>query len=170
MHASLRRAREHRHLQTLRRQRRPESGFTIMELLIATVVLAVIVSLALPSYLDSIRKSRRADAVAALNAVQQAQERWRANRPTYSAHLATTEETPGLGLPGTTANGYYTVSLSGASATGYTVTATAVSGTSQANDGSCQRMAVRMAGGNIEYGSGATEVAFPDAHRCWVRQ
>lgn len=143
-----------------------------MELLIATVVLAVIVSLALPSYLDSIRKSRRADAVTALNAVQQAQERWRANRPTYAASVgnAASGDPPGLGLATTTANGYYTVALSNASATGYTVTATAASGTSQANDGSCKLMAVRMAGGNIEYGSGATEVAFPDANRCWVRQ
>lgn len=143
-----------------------------MELLIAMVVLGVLTAVALPSYLESMRKGRRADAVASLNAVQQAQERWRANRSTYAASVgnAATGDPPGLGLPTTTANGYYGISLSGASATGYTVTATAVEGTSQANDGNCKLMAVRMSGGNIDYGSGATAVSFPDANRCWVRQ
>ena len=56
-----------------------QPGFTIVELTIALVVVGVLASIALPSFMDAIRKSRRSDAFAALSAVQQAQERWRGN-------------------------------------------------------------------------------------------
>ncbi len=41
-------------------------GFTLIELLIVIVIMTVLVVLALPSYQDSIRKTRRADAQADL--------------------------------------------------------------------------------------------------------
>ena len=59
--------------------------------------------------------------------------------------------------------------LSDAGATGYTVTATAEAGTSQAADGNCKVLAARLTDGNLAYGSGAAAAAFPDANRCWAR-
>lgn len=152
---------------------RKARGFTLIELLIAIVVVALLASVALPSFLGSIRKSRRAEAFTALNAVQQAQERWRANNAAYTNQLtaAPTDTPPGLGLASTTPSGYYGISLANVTATGYDVIATAASGTSQANDGDCAKLAIRMAGGNLLY-AGTTTGGTPSyaaTQKCWSR-
>jgi len=106
--------------------RAPQRGFTLIELMIVVAVIAVLSLIALPGYQDSVRKSRRSEAVAALSAVQQAQERWRANNPAYAASAALTVAPPaGLGLAATTSNGHYAIAISGAASASYTVTATA---------------------------------------------
>ena len=153
-------------------RRETASGFTLVELMIAVVVVALLASIALPSFMDSIRKSRRSEAFASLAQVQQAQERWRSNGSSYAESLtnAANGTPPGLGMASaTTAKGYYTLSLSGAGASGYTVTATAVAGTSQASDGNCKVLAAQVQGGNLSYGSGADAAAYPDANRCWAK-
>ena len=125
-------------------KRRQLLGFTLIELMITVVVIGILAAVAYPSYLNSVRKSRRSDAVAALAAVQQAQERWRANNTTYTATLSD------LGISSaTTQGGFYTLSLSGASGTGYTATATAISGTSQANDTGCIALTARLSAGAV---------------------
>ncbi len=106
--------------------------------------------------------------------MQQAQERRRANAPTYAAALSDLQQL-NLDSNQQTPSGYYTVSIAQADATMYTVTATAVAGTSQANDANCSTMRVRLRGGNIQYGGcGAcalpeADVALTDAARCWSR-
>jgi len=161
------------------------AGFTLIELMIAVVVVAILAAIAIPSYLDSVRKSRRSDAHTALTAVQQAQERWRANNPWYATNgqltLGVNASPAGLGinlgLNATTVNGYYTVVISSPtaslpSAAGYTVIATAVSDKSQANDGNCVQLQVRVAGGNIFFGSAPADgTTFNESsdNRCWVR-
>lgn len=142
--------------------------------MIIVAVVGILAALALPSFVDSIRKGRRAEAVAALGQVQQAQERRRANNPTYTDTLADLQQL-NLDPDHKTSSGYYTVSIAQADATMYTVTATAVTGTSQANDTNCSTMRVRLRGGNIQYG-GCSACALPDANvalsdpnRCWSR-
>ncbi|MCL4697714.1 MAG: prepilin-type N-terminal cleavage/methylation domain-containing protein [Burkholderiaceae bacterium] len=150
-------------------------GFTTIELLITIVILGILLAVALPSYQSSMRKSRRAEAFAALSNVQQAQERHRSTNATFTTLItaATTATPPGLGLPATrTPNGYYDLAIGSADATTYVATATAVTGTSQANDGDCAVLAVRVAGGNIRYGAGASidwTAANTDPQRCWAR-
>jgi type IV pilus assembly protein PilE len=146
-------------------------GFTLIELMIALAVVAILAAVALPSFLDSIRKGRRSEAIAALAQLQQAQERWRANRPAYTSTITDLQ----LGLDGAnkTRSGYYVVSLGDdANGSRYTATATAVSGTSQAHDSSCTVIRVRIVGGNVQYGgcSGCDASADPltDANRCWA--
>jgi type IV pilus assembly protein PilE len=147
-------------------------GFTLIELMIVVAVVGILAALALPSFFDSIRKGRRSEAVAALAQVQQAQERWRANNAAYTTALAASAPT-GLGLVSATPGGLYTLSIDAADAIGYTAGATAVSGTSQANDTNCSTMRVRLANGNVQYGGcGGCAVptgALTDPHRCWSR-
>ena len=149
-------------------------GFTVIELLIAVVVLGIITALAFPSFQSSIRKSRRAEAFTAISAVQLKQERFRANAIAYSNELTAAADAvpPGLALPATTPSGYYAISVSGASQTGYTVLATAASDKSQANDGDCAKLSVRMNQGNLFYGSAALAGVITDAavgNKCWGR-
>jgi type IV pilus assembly protein PilE len=146
---------------------RPQRGFTLIELMIAVVVVAILAAVALPSFMDSIRKSRRSDAFGALSNIQQAQERWRANNAAYTAELGAS----GLNIPTTTANGYYTLQVASASATGYRAIATAVSGKSQANDGNCAQLGVELAGGNLRYGgtSMAGTLSYAATNPCWSR-
>lgn len=134
-------------------------GFTLIELMIVVAIVATLASVAYPSYLAQVRKGRRADAVQALSQLQQAQERWRANNPTYANNtqltLAPTASPPGLGLQATTAGGNYTLAIStGTPPTGtaYTATATALSSSSQYNDSagsvSCRVLTMAVANGN----------------------
>jgi type IV pilus assembly protein PilE len=144
---------------------------TLIELMVIVAVVAILGAVALPSYMDSVRKGRRSEAVAALTQVQQAQERWRANNAAYTTSLtaAPTDTPPGLGLPSTSSGGLYTISIDAANAAGYTLSATAVTGTSQANDSNCSTMRVRLANGNIQYGGSALTDPLTDPHRCWSR-
>ena len=158
--------------------RRALAGFTLIEIMIVVVVLALLAAVALPSFLDSLRKSRRAEAFTALSAVQQAQERWRSNNAAYSANLteapdAVAPNPRGLGLPATTTGGLYTVALSDTSATGYTVSAVAVAGKSQAADTACSTLAVRVTGAQITYagcnGCSLGTSDFAATNVCWSR-
>jgi type IV pilus assembly protein PilE len=162
-------------------------GFTLIELMIVLAIIAVIAAVALPSYQGQIRKSRRAEAVTFMSQVQQAQERYRANISKYGDRFVLT----GGGLSRvisnvdpdtatyasaatsfTTSGGYYTLGLSGATGTGYTVFANAQG--SQVNDGSCKYMQMALAGGNITYDSGVSSGTLngPTSTaniRCWNR-
>lgn len=149
-----------------RKAARSAAGFTLIELTIGLVVMAIIVALAMPSFFQSIRKSHRSEAVAELAKLQQGQERWRANNPAYTTTLADT------GAHATTPSGYYSVSIDAAGATSYT--ATAVAAGSQVADTRCASMRVKLDGANVSYGSACSTCTFADPltdpNRCWNRQ
>ncbi|RVU44456.1 type IV pilin protein [Rubrivivax rivuli] len=144
-------------------------GFTLIELMIAVAIVAIITAIALPAYQASITKSRRADAMTAFSSVQQAQERWRGNNPAYSTSLTDL---------GVTSPALYTLSLSvpnstaGSIARGYIVTA--VGQGRQASDAQCARMAIRLLEGNLRFAGCGTCSSFADAdfaatHPCFNR-
>ena len=125
-----------------------QSGFSIVEIMIAVVIMTVIAGVAYPSFMSSVRKSRRADAVDSFIQIQQAQERYRNNNSSYASNLTTlsfSSNSP------TTSAGYYTMSVSASATNSYTVTATAVSGKSQASDSqggsSCSTLTVAVTNG-----------------------
>ena len=63
------------------------AGFTLLELMIAVVIVAIIVAVALPSYTDHIRKSRRAEGKAALLKAAQLLERDYTSNGRYANNL-----------------------------------------------------------------------------------
>ena len=146
-------------------------GFTLIEVLVTVVIVAILAAIALPSFQASIRKGRRSDAFTSIAAVQQAQERWRGNNQSYTASLAAPPA--GLGISGTTTSGYYNITVTNVAPNSYDALATAVSGTSQAEDGDCKVIGAQMNGGNVIFGSGAGGVSFaassPDTGKCWAR-
>jgi type IV pilus assembly protein PilE len=140
--------------------------------MIVVAIIGIMAAVALPSFLDSMRKGRRAEAVAALGQVQQAQERWRANQAAYAMDL-TSAPPAGLGLTSTSSGGLYAITIDDANTDTYTLTAQAVTGTSQSHDTNCSTMRVRLAKGNVQYGGcGGCEVpagVLTDPNRCWSR-
>jgi type IV pilus assembly protein PilE len=131
---------------------RIKQGFTLVELMIAMAIVIVLAAVAVPSYTDSMRKGRRSDAMIALSALQLAQEKYRANNTTYGTLVQ-------INGNATSPNGYYTLGVSNTSATGYTLTATAVTGSSQASDTACTTMTLTQAE--------ATTTTTPTA--CWTK-
>ncbi len=150
--------------------RRSLAGFTVFELLIAVAIVAILGAIAYPSFLGSVRKGRRSDAISALTSLQQAQERWRANNQSYSMAVAD------LGASDASAKGYYAISIASASGTGYVLSGTAVAGTSQAADTACTTMRLQLYNGAVLYG-GCNACSPPsapgdqvsDPNRCWAQ-
>ncbi len=123
-------------------------GFTLTELLVAIVIVAILSSLAYPSFVQSVRKSKRTDAQTALTRASNNLERFFSTNGTY-----TTDATL-LGLTvdaGTTYSdgGHYVVTVT-AGATGigssYVVTATAKAGDMQTGDTGCTALSVDSLG------------------------
>jgi len=143
---------------------RTSGGFTLIELMLALVVLAILAMVAIPSYQDSIRKGRRGDAIAGLNRLQLAQERFRSNNPTYASAVASM-----AGMVADSPEGHYTASVDSSSATAYQMTATAKAGSPQFGDTRCRSFTVTMDAGTIGHNSAnAAGTADPsNTNRCW---
>lgn len=146
--------------------RRFNGGFTLIELMLALVVLAVLATVAIPSYQDSIRKGRRGDAIAGLNRLQLAQERFRGNNPVYASAVASM-----AGASADSPEGHYSITVDSSNATQYQMTATAKSGSPQFGDTRCRSFTVTMNAGTIGHNSAdAGGAADPtNANRCWPR-
>ena len=104
----------------LNRPGRKTTGFTLVELMIVIAVMAILVSLALPSYQQSIRKGRRADAQTDLIEFVGQAERVFTQTNSYATAV----------LPATTDFYTYTFSVA-ASATAYTIQAAPKTGQDQ---------------------------------------
>ena len=149
------------HPRKARRVRRGAAGFTLIELMITVSVAGVLSSVAYPSFMDQVQRVRRTDAVVALMQVQWAQERWRSNSTSYGS-LAQ------IGVGATSSAGHYSLQVTGTTANGYDVLATAVG--TQARDATCALLKLSMQGANPVYTSGpdASTGNSSDINRkCW---
>lgn len=64
------------------------SGFTLIELMITVAVIGILAAIAYPSYTDQMRKSRRADAQAALMSIATLQQQFLLDTRAYAGNLA----------------------------------------------------------------------------------
>lgn len=97
------------------------TGFTLVEIMVAVAILSILAVIVLPTYQQSVRKSRRADAQSALLNMQLQEEKWRANNNSYNATASA------VGAPAATekVSNYYTFSVTNVGATTFTVQAVA---------------------------------------------
>lgn len=124
---------------------RRSTGFTLVELVIVIAIAGVLAWMALPSFADALRRSRRSEAVAALMQLQQAQERWRGDHSGYAIELTT------LGVAERSATGLYTLAIDSADARGYLISATATA--SQVADARCRVFRLSQSGALTVYAS-----------------
>lgn len=110
------------------------AGFTLIELMIAVAIVAILAAIAYPSYQDSVRKSRRADAKAALLELAQFMERNYTEANRYNLDTAGNaitlpfNEAPKDGTPK-----FYDLTLQSVAASSFTLRATPKAG--QSGDG-----------------------------------
>ena len=141
-------------------------GFTLIEMLMALGVVAVLATIALPSLSEALHRVRRVEAVATLGALQQAQERFHASEAAYTDDLSL------LGWPdGLSPSGAYTLEIAQASEAGYLLVARATASGSQAGDTRCGVLALQLEAGLSTRGSAcagcALALPLADAPRCW---
>jgi type IV pilus assembly protein PilE len=111
-----------------------QKGFTLVELMIAIVIIGILASIAYPSYQDHVAKSRRADAKGALTSFANAMERHFTETGQYTGAAGTNLAPVNTGAPWIFptksplegADVYYNLAIDAASATTYTLSATPV--------------------------------------------
>jgi type IV pilus assembly protein PilE len=136
-------------------------GFSLLELLVALAIMAVLVAIAVPSYAEYIARARRVEARAGLLEAAHWMERWRTERGRYDDAASANQPPPGfpwrqippVGVPN------YTVAVV-ATATTYRITATATRG--MAAD-VCESLSIDETGQRTFTGQRAT------AEICWNR-
>lgn len=131
---------------------RHQQGFTLIEVVIVTVIIGILAAIAYPNYQEYILHGNRTEGMALLNEAAARQERYFAQNGTYADTVAK------LNMPEDSSNKLYKLSIKDVSANTYTLTATAQN--AQAHDSKCANLGLDEAGARSETGSATV-------NECW---
>lgn len=124
-----------------------ERGFTLIELMIVVVIVAILAAIAFPSYQRYVLRSHRVEAQSVLSEAAARQERYYSQNNAYASTAAALNMTSNV-----SALQYYGLAISNVTATTYTLTATATGG--QAKDAQCLSLSLDQAGTRSNTGTG----------------
>ena len=143
-----------------RRASRRQRGVTLLELMAVVTILAILASVAVPTYRRYLIRTQRSEAKIALLQLQTAQEKFYMQNNSFTDNVS--DASPdGLGLPATTETGKYTVEVVLAD-DGQTYEATAAprTGGGQTDDEECASFTINQRGTKSVSGTS-------DVQRCW---
>ena len=140
---------------------RLQRGFTLVELLVAVVIAAILMAIAVPSYRSYVQRTQRTEARQSLSQARAAQERYFLQ---YNRYAAVVEASPpvGLGLAGTTQSGLYDVTVA-LTAEGFRLDATVREDGGQRDDSRCARLSIDESGRR----SAASDAGIDTTEDCW---
>jgi type IV pilus assembly protein PilE len=147
-------------------------GFTLVELMIVVVIGAILLGIAVPSYMASIKKTRRSEAKTAVMELAGREERYLTTNPAGYSTTPADLGIPGIGTGNPIGTGqYYYISVICITAAGaasacntaqapstlagpsFVITVLPMAGTSQATDTQCTSFSVDSGGGQFATGS-----------------
>lgn len=128
--------------------KRRQIGFSLIELMIAIVIVGVLMSIALPSYRDYLRRGARADAQAHMMDIAGRQGQFLIDNRAYAATVSAL----GLTSPASVSEKYTIAIVAGDSPPAFTVTATPTG--DQAND-QCGTLTLDNTGAKTASGTGS---------------
>ena len=131
------------------------AGFTLVELMIVVAIIAILGAIAYPSYIEHVRKTRRAAAAGCMMEASQFMERY------YTTNMGYDKDKGGAALAGLPASGcqtdltdYYGITLESKSATAFSIKATR-KGT-QLKDTKCGDLTIDQKGTKSNQGGSLT--------------
>ena len=144
-----------------------QRGFTLIEVMIVVILIAVLLGIALPSYQETMNKGRRSDAKAALKDAVNRQEQYMLDHSRYahSTELADLGYKFESGDPVESEEGYYEIARVATENCGanedlcFVMQATPIVGEPQENDGKCTSFTIQNTGERSATGSNSEE--------CW---
>jgi type IV pilus assembly protein PilE len=147
---------------------RPDKGFTLIELMVVIVIVTILLSIAIPNYLNYVRQARRSEAKTTLLDLAGREETYfSTNGAAYTAAPTALGFSAAWGAP--FGSGYYSMqgyspaaAPSAAAAPSYSFTATAIG--TQVNDTQCATFSVDSTGTQWAFTSaGVNNTAY-----CWA--
>jgi len=139
-------------------------GVTLVELMVVLVIVAVLMSVAVPSYRQYTMRANRAEGHWSLLQAAANQERFYLQNNTYATNAQLELDPPnGLGVASMTESGHYSIQVTNADAAGYTVVATAQGG--QTEDSDCSVLSVDERG--TRYGGPGPAGGANNDPKCW---
>lgn len=130
-----------------------DGGFTLIEILIAVLIVSIIATIAVPSYARYMTDARRTDAMSFLSEVAGEQQRYFSQYNEYAKHMQT------LGYAEKemiSPDGHYSVKITNPDSTlKYLLTATPVTGGKQAGDEECLAFTLSSTGARANTGTKA---------------
>lgn len=132
-------------------------GFTLVELMIGVVIVSILLSIAIPSYRDHVRKTRRTDAKASMLQVSTTLERCYTQFTAYN-HANCRIQGGNFSSRDFGGNGDYDLRVVVA-ANNFTITASPAAGRYNADDAKCTSLSLTNLGVKTATGSDTTQ--------CW---
>jgi type IV pilus assembly protein PilE len=155
--------------------RRRNRGFTLVELIVAMVILATLAAIAIPSYNQYVLKSHRTEAKSALMDAASLEERYFSTSNLYTSNGMNL----GYGIAGPpvpVGTGYYVISVitavapvaptaavPGGTPATFTITAVPAAGSMQVSDTACASFSINSQGQQTALTSGGTD----NTANCW---
>jgi type IV pilus assembly protein PilE len=132
-----------------------QRGVTLIELMTVVVIVAILASIAVPSYRAYLLRAQRTDATTALLRIQSGMEKHLVQFGTYTDDLVGQTKDGGLGLTTVSEQGNYDLKVD-LNDKGYIATATAKTDKSQRDDTRCVAFTVDQSGVRTAVDSGGT--------------